>query len=132
VKTTDYVEQAQAFLEKTKTKMTVDFYGHEKYFDDDKEARNVYRVTLKRHGRVYAFKFGQSIRATESGEEPTAYDVLACLTKSDPGTFEDFCGEYGYDTDSRKAGKMYKAVVKEWQSVDRLFSDCLDALAEIQ
>lgn len=62
---------------------------------------------------------------------PTAYDVLACLTKYDPGTFENFCAEYGYDTDSRKALETYLAVQKEWQGVARLFGDCLDEYAEI-
>ena len=54
---------------------------------------------------------------------PTAYDILACLTKYDPGTFEDFCSEFGCDTDSRNAERTYKAVVKEWEAVNRLFTD---------
>ena len=36
-------------------------------------------------------------------EEPTAYDVLTCLTKFDPHAFESFCGDFGYDMDSRAA-----------------------------
>ena len=54
---------------------------------------------------------------------PTAYDVLSCLTKSDPGTFEDFCSTYGYDEDSRKAEKIYNAVLDEWKNVCALFTD---------
>lgn len=68
---------------------------------------------------------------TERKTPPTLYDVLACLTKYDPETFEDFCSEYGYDTDSRKAYDTFQAVDKEWHEVKRLFSDCLDELAEI-
>lgn len=45
-------------------------------------------------------------------EPPTEYDVLACLTKNEVGTFENFCSEFGYDTDSRTAKKTYKAVLK--------------------
>ncbi len=30
---------------------------------------------------------------------PTAYDILACLTKYEVGTFDDFCSNFGYDTD---------------------------------
>lgn len=63
---------------------------------------------------------------------PTAYDVLTCLTKTDPGTFEEFCSEFGYDTDSRKAEKTYKACVKEYFGVHRLFGDVMDGLMEIQ
>lgn len=64
---------------------------------------------------------------------PSAYDLLTCLTKSDPGTFEDFCSEFGYDTDSRRAEKVYNAVKKEWDDVNGFFSDAeLDELQEIQ
>lgn len=66
------------------------------------------------------------------GEEPTMYDVLVCLEKYDVGTFDDFCGEFGYDTDSRSAKKTYKAVVKEWDKMCSLFSDQeLEVLREI-
>lgn len=63
--------------------------------------------------------------------QPTAYDLLACLEKNDPGTFEDFCGEFGYDTDSRKALETFLAVGKEWAGVRGLFGDVLPALQEI-
>lgn len=63
---------------------------------------------------------------------PTAYDVLACLTKCDPGTFEDFCSEFGYNADSRTAEKTYKAVCKEWADVCRLWSDAeIEQMQEI-
>lgn len=64
---------------------------------------------------------------------PGAYSILSCLTKYDPDTFEDFCGNYGYDTDSRQAEKTYKAVCKEYESLTRLYdSEELEAMAEIQ
>lgn len=67
------------------------------------------------------------------GTAPTAYDVLACITKYNPGEFEDFCADYGYDTDSRKAKKVYKAVVKEWLKVSAMFNaEELEQLAEVQ
>lgn len=63
---------------------------------------------------------------------PTPYDVLACLTKNNPGTFEDFCNEFGYDTDSRKAENTYKAVKEEYLQVSRLYNEQeLDLMAEI-
>ena len=61
----------------------------------------------------------------------TMYDVLACLTKYDPGTHEEFCSDFGYDTDSRKGLEIYIAVQEEWRNVDRLFHDCFDELSEI-
>lgn len=35
-----------------------------------------------------------------NAELPSTYDLLACITKSDPGTFVDWCADYGYDDDS--------------------------------
>lgn len=55
--------------------------------------------------------------------EPTLYDVLACLQKYDVGTFDDFCSEFGYDTDGRSARKTYKAVCKEFDKVCSLFNN---------
>lgn len=64
---------------------------------------------------------------------PDAYDVLAAMTKYDPGTFENFCDEFGYDTDSRKAEAIYFAVQKEYNNLVRIFTDKqMEELAEIQ
>ena len=64
---------------------------------------------------------------------PSDYDILACMTKYDPGTFKDFCGDFGYDTDSRKAEKTYFAVQQEYQNLRGMFSeDELALMAEIQ
>lgn len=68
-----------------------------------------------------SFGFGKGLKLVK-GEAPTPYDVLSCLTKYDPGTFEDFCGEFGYDTDSRKAEKTYKAVCEEYTRLCTLFT----------
>jgi len=64
---------------------------------------------------------------------PTAYSVLACLTKYDPETFENFCSEFGYDEDSRKALKIYEAVKDEYLNLCSLFNEKeLELLMEIQ
>ena len=64
---------------------------------------------------------------------PTPYDVLACLTKYPPGTFEQFCAEYGYDSDSRCAFDTWVNVVEEWFRVNQFFTDEeLEELREIE
>lgn len=68
---------------------------------------------------------------TPTKTPPTPYDVLACLTKYDPGTFKDFCAGCGYSDDSIKALDTYRAVQDEWQAVTQIFGDCLEELAEI-
>lgn len=175
----EYTEQADKFLTITGTKFNAEFLKHDKHFADDKEARDIYKITLKRRTRVYSFNFGQSIN--KSGEyqvreqlvnkvwceqttggkrcltakefkslkyingiekdilknsnfsAPSAYSVLACLTKYDPGTFENFCSEFGYDTDSKKAESIYNAVKDEWRNIQSLFNDSeIELLQEIQ
>ena len=57
------------------------------------------------------------------GKEPTAYNILASITSYSPDDFNNFCGEYGYDTDSRKAEKFYNAVCDEWKNIQILYSN---------
>lgn len=112
---------------------------------EDKVSKRVYTPTGKSAGN-HSYKylkpemFPQN-KAQEmgcdfkiiQGEKPTAYDVLACLTKYDPVDFETFCSNYGYDTDSRKAKKTFKAVEKEYVQVVKFFtSEEIEELQEIQ
>ena len=131
----EYEKQAQDFLFKSGTTFKAKYVKHDLYFADDKEPRDIYRITLKRNGETYSFKFGQSIANSDYGKtSPTAYDVLAALTKYDPENFDNFCSEYGYDTDSRKAEKIYKAVQKEYDNIISLFGedDTIEELRNIQ
>lgn len=130
----EYNQQALEFLNNTDTKISIKYshYGTMPYWNDNQN-RHIFKVTITRNKKRFTVKFGQSI--VEGSKEPSYYSILACLTKYDPDTFENFCLEYGYDTDSRQAYKqaykVYKAVVKEWENVERLFSDVLDELQEI-
>lgn len=127
---TDYEKHATDFLKSVGAKLKIEYIEHDFYFPDDKQCRDIYRFTLSRAGRSYTAKFGQSIANT--GETPTAYDILACITKYEPGTLEDFCADFGYDSDSRKVEKIYDAVVKEFAGVQRVFGDVIEQLQEIQ
>lgn len=130
----EYEKQGNDFLKKTGVRMTVSFHGHDIYFSGDKESRDIFKIRLQRNRKSYSFKFGQSLNvSTGSGRnKPTAYDILACLTKSDPEDFEWFCSSYGYDTDSQRAERTYEAVLKEWAGVQRLFTpEEIEELAKI-
>lgn len=126
----NYQQQANDFATATGTKLKINGKSYEKHFPEDKESRHVFNCTLTRNGKRYTFNFGQSIAAGNT--PPTMYDVLTCLTKYDPETFVHFCREYGYDFDSINALKTYKAVQREFNGVNRLFSDILEQLQEIQ
>lgn len=127
---TDYQKQAADFAKKHGITLTINGQEYKRHWDDDKQSRWVFNCTLKRKGKQYTFDFGQSTAAGD--EKPTMYDVLTCIEKYDHPTFEDFCGDYGYDTDSRKAERTFKAVQKEYKAVERLFGDIMDELQEIQ
>lgn len=114
---------AEAFQMATGLKFSARFVKNDKYFPDDKEARNIYKITLRHRGRTYSFKFGQSIAESWTHKAPDLYSVLASITKEDPGTLEEFCSNYGYNLDSRKAEKVYKAVKEEFLNVCRLFNE---------
>jgi hypothetical protein len=68
----------------------------------------------------------------QRGHEPSLYNVLACLQKHEPGTFKQFCGDFGYDTDSRRALTVYEAVLEEFEKVQRLCAGDAEMLAEWQ
>jgi hypothetical protein len=59
-----------------------------------------------------------------------AYDLLACITKNDPTTFKNFCSDFGYDEDSRKAFDVYLAVQDEYSKVRRFFT--ADEMTELE
>ena len=121
---TDYEQTAIDFLNATNTSFTAIWHDFAKYFDSDKEPRHIYRITLKNDLHTFRFKFGNSIMGGDKA--PTAYSVLAALTKYDVGSFDDFISEFGYDMDTAQARKAaertYKAVVKEYENVCKLFT----------
>lgn len=118
--TEEYELQGKQFLEETGTTMEVGEPEFGLHFQDDKKPRYRFPVTFKRGKKRFKLIFGQSYDAGD--KVPNAYDVLSCLTKSDPGSFENFCGEFGYDGDSRKAESIYKAVCKEWKQVSSMWT----------
>lgn len=95
-----------------------------------------YRDAKARHdakgsyGDFIDAKAWQKARKDGQNAKPNAYDLLACITKYDPYDFENFCGDFGYDTDSRRAETIYQSVVKEWRMVSRFFT--AEELAEVQ
>ena len=113
----EYEQQANDFLKSVNASIKMEYLEHRPYFPHEKDSRDIYKVRIRRKGKQMTFTFGANL----NGDKPTASYILACLTKYDPGTFDDFCSDYGYDTDSREAERIYKAVIKEWCNVERVF-----------
>ena len=125
----NYEKQALSFSKKYGVKLQI--LGSEyKPMWGEVQKRFVFKCKLLRNSKSYTFKFGQSI--AKGSSYPTMYDILTCLTKYDPETFENFCAEFGYDIYSRNSKKTYKAVCEEYRAVKRLFGDIMDELQEIQ
>ena len=52
-------KKAIDFLKKTNVTIKIKFLKHDFYFQDDKEKRDIYKITLKREKKNYSFTFGQ-------------------------------------------------------------------------
>ncbi len=101
-------------------------------YNKDNDKKKLNKDIGQKLGYMLGLPFGDCLKI-EFGEEPSAYDVLSCLQKNEVGTFEDFCGDFGYEEDSRKAERTYKAVLNEWQNIKILWSDEeIEKLQEIQ
>lgn len=57
-----YDQQAIDFLKSTGVKFKAEFLKFDKHFENDKEKRDIYLITLKRGTRSFSFNFGQSIK----------------------------------------------------------------------
>ena len=129
----NYTKQVTDFLKKTGTNLEIVFLEYGKHFYDEDTKRNRYTYTLSKGNRTVSGVFGQSIDGSERGKSPTKYDILACMRNTSPGTFQEFCGKYGYDNNSIKATKVYEAVGKEYNDLCLIFNDDeMKDLAEIQ
>ena len=71
--------------------------------------------------RSFGLYFSQGSAHTEN---PTLADVLDCLASDAGGyenarSFDDWAAEYGYDTDSRKAEKTFRAIKRQAEQLKR-------------
>jgi hypothetical protein len=129
-----YKEQAQKFCDKNGVKMSIELAKVQSaplWAVEGSQYGLKYNIKIERADRKWDFSFWGSVHDKENRKKPTAYDVLACITKNETGSFQNFCDDYGYDTDSRKALETFLAVGKEWENCERLFGDVIEELQEI-
>jgi hypothetical protein len=120
------------FIEKHQVKATATpADGNPNIEDSDWSAgASHYSVRLQAWGRSMTVRFSQGSAHTEP---PTAYDVVWCLLQDLPYSgmdFSEFCSELGYDEDSRKAHRTWKAVQKQNERVKRFLGEHLEEAAE--
>ena len=130
----NYEAMANDFLAKTETNFYV--LNHFGKVDKWGDFMDEWEVEFVRNKKSWSFNFYMG--SGHKGEAPTAYDVLASLTKYEVGTIEEFCSEFGYelfdDYGMRNVNTYhtYKAVKAEYKHVLDMFGDVLDELCEIQ
>lgn len=140
-----YQEQALDFLKECDAKIRINFIGFKANRDwNETKERSLFNIVLTTPKGFMNFNFWDSFVNTTKlrnqirvgikiTAKPTIYDVLACLTKYDPGTFEDFCSDYGYDEDSETSKKIYFAVQDEFSQLCEIFTpEQMEKLCEIQ
>ena len=141
-----YQQEALDFLKRNHIKMKITFRDVKaNQLWGETQLRNRYYVYIKNEisGQSTSILFWDSIYNREHHLTPTEYDVLACLTKYDPGDYEEFCSEFGYESTieneyghmvrNKNAFQIWKACCREYEKVKRAFGDgeVLEELREI-
>lgn len=90
---------------------------------DKDNLHNQYKVVLKRGNEQMQFDFWDSLYNTQNNIRPSTYDVIACLEWYDIYDFEDFCLNFGYNTDSIKAFEIYKTYQKQQKELFKLIPE---------
>lgn len=87
------------------------------------------RLGYRGHKLTLAFHMGTG----HQGRAPEVAEVVSSiLLDADSGSmdFAEFCREFGYDEDSRKAEKTWKACVAMKRKVDRFFGEDIEEFRE--
>lgn len=145
-----YDKQAADFLARhgLKFRATLSDTKAPQWGDDGKHGHH-YRVTIsasfnpngaqglqRTKGRKITFDFWGSIADMEKGKtEVSPYDVLACISGDayTPETFEDFCSEFGYETDSIRALQTFRRCSVFAKRLRAFFTEAeLEELPQIQ
>lgn len=101
---------------------------------------NNHIVTIMHNHKRFSFDFWGSIASPCISNDEENIFAFYCALNDGLGakdSFENFCSEFGYDTDSRndsrKAEKIYKACQKQLSKLERVFDcDLYDLINEIQ
>lgn len=100
-------------------------------YDDRLSQGKAWQQLLREADRAGA-KRRDAYKKLRKRTAPILYSVVACIQKHYPGSFENFCGDFGYDPDSRKALDIYIALQKEYNDFVRLCGGDNEMLREAQ
>lgn len=102
-----YDTQASDFLARFGLSLSIklsDSQASPPWCSENHEHGNLYTVRISRAGvaKGICFPFWDSINAAQKSENPSSYDVLACISSdcNAVGSFEDFAADFGLNADS--------------------------------
>tara|TARA_R100000315_G_C5196170_1_gene114875 strand:+ start:366 stop:830 length:465 start_codon:yes stop_codon:yes gene_type:complete len=110
----------------------------------DSNNMNHYKVTIKRKFKLNGnhldtrYGFRQMTLHFSQGYgiigEPTLESVLNCLISDSTcgETFQEFCDNFGYDNDSRKAEKTFNTILKQTSKLKKLLDNNFNDLASCE
>ena len=108
-------------------KLTSEFLGDKAWGTDTKNQNyNNHKITVvnTETKKRTSFEFWGSIANPEIQTEEELLSAFYCFLSdgiSAKDTFENFCGKFGYDEDSRKAEKIYNACKNSLKKLERLY-----------
>lgn len=119
----------QEFITKNNLKMTSEYRDSNPNMDNDNMDHWTCKLRAGRKQLTIPFSMGYG----HHGKEPSLAGVLECLA-SDANVnpdFEDFCSEFGYNTDSRKAEKIHRSCLSIAKRLDKFLPGGVDSLSEV-
>ncbi len=133
-------ELAQA-LETTNIKLSAVYVGED---ETDGWKHDLWKVEIARDGKTFqtSYKTGLGHRKAPSYDKnrprpikPELADVVSSLlsdAQSGQMSFDEFCGEFGYDSDSRKALATWEACVSTAGPLRRVLGVDFDTLSGLE
>lgn len=134
---TNYNKQATDFLKDCNATLDIIYLRRNVNENwEEKQKRDNYIVNIVTPRGNMLVRFWDSLNNTieninrKAGvprKEPSAYNILSCLTTYDVGDIEDFISEYGFEIKKRgdftRFQNIYNAVKKEYEDICRCFTE---------
>ncbi len=116
------------FIQQNRIRMSAEIAESNPNITDMAPDATHWRCVFRSKGRTMTVHFSQGSAHTS---EPTAAMVLDCLAMDavlHDEPFESWAQSLGFDEDSRKAEKIYKACQKQTESLKRFLGDTFEDL----
>ena len=108
-------------------RMKVEFSDKECPWEKQVPGTNSWKVTLYRKGKQMTVDF---YTGPALGEPREAHEIMDCLlsdAQSGEMSFSEFCREFGYDEDSRRAERIHKECEKSAEKTRRFLGEDFEA-----